>query len=261
MNAHLDYLRIASWDYSAYPYLLSELMEIKPGDWQQSHWLQYAGWRRDELFMGHGEQNGNRHCVLHISGSQSHEMQSIFMPLIDWYATRIDVQVTIPLPELDLAKIHKSLGAKISTLISSEKNKTLYVGSRTSEVFTRLYEKPLDIMYLRLEFELKGNTARMVWKAIQKGKSVGDVFGYYLDKSKLPEAAKIYYRDADNNCSDLALIDETVHTAEIKLAWLQSLDASVMRAISDHEIGERVKLLVMSWANYASNLDIISDIE
>ena len=55
--------------------------------------------------------------------------------------------------------------------------------------------------------------------------------------------------------NDLALTAELTATAEKKLAWLQSIDQAVMLAITDHEIGDRVKILVQSWANYAPNYD------
>ena len=103
-----------------------------------------------------------------------------FVELPHWYATRVDVQITIPQPKISLEKIHKSLGKKKTTLISSEANQTLYVGARTSDVFTRLYEKPLDKMYLRLEFEIKGGSARAVWESIRGGTTIGQIFNYYL---------------------------------------------------------------------------------
>lgn len=259
MRAHLDYLRLASWDVLSYPLLMSDLMEAWPGDWEDGGWLQYKGWRKGEFFIGHGEQNNKRHAICHVSGGQAQKMMSGFLSRRTWYCTRIDVQVTIPKPTVDLAKLHTHLGTKKTTLISSEENMTLYIGKRTSDVFTRLYEKPLDKMYLRLEFEIKGGLAKSVWEALCAGRQVDEIFEYYLDKSILPDYVKSHFQTAGANDTDLHLVAETLHNAEKRLAWLQSLDNSVMMAITDHDIGERVKMLVMSWANYAANLDRISD--
>ena len=176
MNAHLDYIRLASWDDASYPYTLSTIMEAWPGDWKQHHWLQYDGWRKDGFFMGHGIQNDERHHVLSASGNLAHRMQAGLVGQDGWYATRVDVQVTIPKPSnVSLPKVQLKLGKKGCTLISSEENDTLYLGARTSELFTRLYEKPLDKMYLRLEFELKSTRARSAWDAIRAGESVTSV--------------------------------------------------------------------------------------
>ena len=255
MKAHLDYLRLATWELSGYPLLMSEIMSRWPADWQQSTWLQYSGWRKEQIFIGQGWQNKRRHAIFQASGSQAHNIMHGFVELPHWYATRVDVQITIPQPKISLEKIHKSLGKKKTTLISSEANQTLYVGARTSDVFTRLYEKPLDKMYLRLEFEIKGESARAVWESIRGGTTTGQIFNYYLGRSILPGIVKKHFDDASADASDLFLAAEQKHDAEKKLKWLESIDNAVMRAITDHEIGPRVKILVDAWSQFAANID------
>lgn len=260
LKTHLDYLRLATWDLASYPLLMSSLMEKWPGNWEQGSWLQYKGWRKEQIFIGRGFQNKRHHAVCQASGVQAEKMKSGFLELEKWYCTRLDVQMTIPSPDINLDRIHKSLGAKKTTLISSEKNKTLYLGSRTSDIFTRLYEKPLNEMYLRLEFEIKGQSAKSAWVALQAGTLVSQIFAYYLGRSKLPIVVKRHYDNAGANDTDLHLVAETLHNAERKLKWLQSIDNAVMLAITDPDIGVRVQTLVMSWANYAGNLDKMDDV-
>jgi len=261
MSAHLDYIRLATWDIVEYPYLVSSLMNESFGGWEEGRWLQYTGWRKEQIFIGHGEQNKKRHTIIQASGSRAEELKHfLFERCEDWYATRIDYQITIPKPRLSLEKIHKSLGPKVTTLISSEENQTLYVGKRTSDIFTRLYEKKLNDMWLRLEFELKGDRAKSAWRAMLHGMSNNQIFQYCLEKSRLPEAAKKHYRDVSVDINDVAYREEKTATAEKKLAWLQSIDEAVMLAITDHEIGERVSMLVQSWANYAANIDIMKEL-
>jgi len=262
MSAHLDYIRLATWDIVGYPTIVSELMQQSPGGWEHGSWLQYKGWRKEQIFIGHGEQDKKRHTIIQASGNMAQELKEWLMNNCGaWYCTRIDYQVTILHPyHLSLEKIHQSLGAKKTSLISSE-TQTLYLGKRTSDIFTRLYQKKLAALWLRLEFELKGNRAKGAWVAMLGQKTNNQIFQYYLGRSILPEAAKKHYRDVSVDTNELALTAELTATAEKKLAWLQSIDQAVMLAITDHEIGDRVKILVQSWANYAANLDIMREIE
>lgn len=256
MNAHLDYIRLGSWDFASYPHTLSRIMEAWPGAWESGKWLQYKGWKKPQFFIGHGDQNGERHHVLSASGGLAHRMQNGLVGSDGWYGTRIDVQITIPRPtNISLPKVQLKLGKRGTTLISSEENDTLYLGSRTSELFTRLYEKPLDQMYLRLEFELKGSRARSAWDAVRAGESVGSVFAYYLDKSQLPDKVKIHFEEADDSATQHAMQAEIASDNEKTLKWIQSLDACMMRHMSSHEIGDRVVEIIRAWAVYGATVD------
>lgn len=256
MTAHLDFIRLGSWSYSSYPHTLSNILEAWPGGWTQGKWLQYVGWRKTGFFIGHGEQNGRRHHVISVSGHLSQRMQAGLAKQSKWYGTRIDLQVTILKPEkLSLPKIQKRMGKKTATLISSETNDTLYLGSRTSELFTRLYEKPLDQMYLRLEFELKSTRARACWDAIKAGESVSSIFKYYLIKSKLPDNVKKLFDDARDESTQLAMDAEIAADSAKILAWIRSLDSCMIRHMNNHDIGNEVREVVRSWAYHSATVD------
>jgi hypothetical protein len=256
MKTHIDFLRMGSWNYEAYPKTLSDIMENWPGDWKQGKWLQYTGWRKEGLFIGHGIQGHKRHHIMSISG---HLAQQTYKSLLNreyWYSTRIDFQVTILRPnDVDLAEVHARVGKIKSTLISSRENDTLYLGTRTNPLFTRLYEKPLGQMYLRLEFELKSHRAKDAWQALRNGRSPDEIFQYYLVKVKLPDDIKQLFIDADQDTSDLASRVEIETDNQKILDWLYSLDASIYRHMSNHDIGEQVGEIIMSWANYARVID------
>ena len=146
-----------------------------------------------------------------------------------------------------------------ASIIQSELNDTLYVGARTSDVFTRLYEKPLDEMHLRLEFEFKGKVARGIWLALQAKNTPDEIFQHYLKKSKLPDYVKKHYFDVQDGETAFAIRQEIAKTDAAKLTWLQSCDSSVRQALYNHNIGDEVQRLVMSWANEAGNVDIIRE--
>lgn len=256
MKSQVDYLRLGSWGHEPYTDVMSTLMVNWPGEWERGKWLQYAGWRKEEFFIGMGEQNKKRHAIAHASGILAHKMCPIFKDFENWYCTRIDIQRTIKEPEwVDLPKLHKLLGKKGTSLISSEENDTLYIGARASDLFTRLYEKVYDEMYLRLEFELKGKRGLLAWEAVNNGEDCDRVFEYYLDKCKLPQRYLKLFKNTEHNATERAMTKEREHCAENKIIWLTSLDASIREAIGDHDIGDRAKMLVYSWSKYANEID------
>lgn len=262
MKSALDYLRLATWDIISHTDLLAELLIDSCGEWQVSKWLQYHGWKREQFFLGTGFQKEKRHSIINISGYQADRNVTNLLVLESYYATRIDIQITTPQPEnIVLPTVYQELKlADVKTsIIQSELNDTLYVGARTSPVFIRLYQKPLDKMHLRLEFEFKGKVARGIWKSLQSENTVDEVFQHYLAKSKLPDYVKAHYFSAQDGETAFAIRQEIAQTDEKKLAWLQSIDASVRQALYNQNIGTEVQTLVMSWANEAANVDIIEE--
>jgi hypothetical protein len=257
MTARIDFLRLASWDYEAYPHTLSAIMKGWPGDWTQGSWLQYKGWRKEGFFIGHGQQGDRRHHVINVSGNLANKLYKSLLQREQWYATRLDVQITIPRPDgLELPEVHKRVGKIKSTLITSEKNDTLYLGTRTNSFFTRLYEKPLGEMFLRLEFELKSHRSKDAWRALKMGRTADEIFQYYLGKVKLPEDIKQHYVNVDEDITGLASRAEIDSDNQKILDWLRSLDKAMMRHMENHDIRDEVKEIVQAWANYATLIDI-----
>ncbi len=258
MDVHLDYIRLASWHDLAYTRIAARLMSNWENNWQHGKWLQYKGWRKEGLFFGIGTQQRKPHAVLNISGHLSHQMLPSLRSLTDWYATRIDVQVTIktPLGSGDtLALVRDECKTENTTLIESQENDTLYLGSRASDKFTRLYEKNLDQQYLRLEFELKGQRSRKAWEAITKGEPLDRIFHYYVKQSKLPKRVRDWYTGAKASATTEAMNQQRITEANKQLSWLRSLESVVGRMMADHEIGEQTKVLVRQWADLADKLD------
>lgn len=257
MKSQIDYLRLASWGHEPYVQVLASIMSTWVGGWQRGKWLQYAGWRKEQFFIGMGEQHRKRHAVMQASGSSAAKIFKVFADFDGWYCTRIDLQRTIKRPDwVDLAKLFNILGKKGTSLISSEENDTLYLGARTSDLFTRLYEKLFQEMYLRLEFELKGNRALMAHQALYDGEDCDRIYEYYLDRCRIPKRYIELFENCDHEATIKAMTKERTHESMKKLKWLNSLDSSVRLAIADHEIGETVRNLVRSWSEFADEIDI-----
>lgn len=256
MKSAIDYIRLASWGHVPYTHVMSRLMMTWSGGWDRGKWLQYSGWRKKQFFIGLGEQQKKRHAVMQASGSLAQRMTKGFINYPEWYCTRLDVQITVPRPEwVSLPELRSKLGKKGTSLISSQENDTLYLGSRTSDFFTRLYEKMFDDMHLRLEFELKGNRARMAWDAMLAGEDSDRIFNYYLARSKLPRQYIELFDGCDDDATNRSMNKERIAVAEKKLKWIESLDSAMLSAIGDHEIGDRVKTLVRHWCVYGDSID------
>lgn len=261
-RADLDFLRLATWDIASHTNILADFLTEGVGEWEHGKWLQYHGWRRESVFLGTGYQKKRRHSVINISGYTADRNYRSLLEYDGYYATRIDVQITILKPEnVVLPEVYEWLKVDEikASIIQSEKNDTLYIGARTSDVFTRLYEKPLEQMYLRLEFEFKGKVARAIWRALQGKSTVDEIFQHYLEKSMLPPYVKKHYFEVQDGDTAFATRQEIAKTDNQKLAWLQSIDASVRQALYNHNIGNEVQSLVMSWANEAANVDTINE--
>ena len=260
MKSQIDYLRLASWGHEPYVQVLANIMSIWSGDWQRGKWLQYTGWRKDQFFIGMGEQHRKRHAIMQASGSLAQRMFKVFADFEGWYCTRIDLQRTVIRPDwVDLGELFKVLGKKGVSLISSEQNDTLYLGARTSELFTRLYEKPFQEMYLRLEFELKGGRALMALQAMYDGEDCDRIYDYYLDKCKLSKRYISLFENIDHESTQKAMTKVLQHESRKTLTWITSLDSTFRLSIADHEIGEQVRSLVRSWSKLADEIDIKGD--
>lgn len=255
-TAQIDYLRLASWREGEYTKTLAKIMKAWEGNWSQSKWLQYSGWRKEEFFIGQGEQAQKHHVVAGVSGNLANRLLKSLTGLTYWYATRLDIQVTIYCPDdMVLADVRNRCKTDNTTLIESKENATLYLGSRRSELFTRLYEKPIIDKYLRLEFELKGCRARTAWTAIAEGEPVERIFLYYLRRSKLPEDTKVLFEKYDIDATNQAMREIETHDNAKVWAWMESLDDTFTKHMNNHQIGERVKTLVRAWASHADYLD------
>jgi hypothetical protein len=257
VNAKLDFLRLATRDTVELTYLTSHLMEVMGGTFKHSGWLQYKGWTNDGVFLGHGEQDKKLHGVVNISGFKSDEHYSALLDWETFYCTRMDVQVTIRQPDIvNLAEVYARIKHFTkASLIQSDENDTLYLGARTSEIFTRLYEKILDTKYLRLEFEIKGGRARAAWRALRAGSNQNEIFNYYLSRSALPVDICRLYEVAGDGETAHAMREEIKQDDENTLKWLQSIDGAFMKALGNQNIGENVQMILAGWVAYAGLLD------
>lgn len=147
--------------------------------------MQYEGQYIDGVFWGVGKQNGADHYYVRASGDISNQLALQGGALSAFGATRVDVQFTVPyyreFVDLELLAMLRD-GAywgdrKVPTVdahIEHSGLSTVYVGSRSSMKFLRVYVKPGEGFerYVRYELELKQDMANNLWRDVNSGRAV-----------------------------------------------------------------------------------------
>lgn len=228
--------------------------------------LQYKGVSYGSIFQGAAIQRGKDHYMLQASGETADgvagAMHQNFGPY-DWNVTRCDLQVTIPVPPAyDSRQLYDNLVAwpgpgkprQISIIQSGDGNDTVYVGSRTSDRFTRIYVKPLDggLRALRFEVEYKGAHAHRVFNDCRNPYLKGQILAHEV--LSLPDAEIPPLRHF------LTATGFFAHTPDVErvtgqnatLEWLmEQVGPTLERLCNDHEVGHLARDLLSSW--YESN--------
>lgn len=182
-----DYLRLATFHPEHYQTLAPIVLNIPlDQDRRETRWLDYKGFgnKSNTAFAGQGtiksgRRKGQWHSVAHLSGEQSNMLLQYHFP-DEIYCTRIDLQVTVRCPEkYDAYKFHQDLEdeeidwparRRKPLLIKGPKGEgdSVYIGSRDSDKYIRVYEKFNEAgkRFLRLEVEYKRQRARNTYEYI-----------------------------------------------------------------------------------------------
>lgn len=178
--AKLDWLTLTSFEQYAY----GTWKDLFPREsMQDAKVLQYVGksvrMLNGSAFIGTAMQGLRAHHMLRLSGGSSHmalfddPLSRLTPGILDGWAkaTRADIQLTILWDgdaHDDMWRAFNRLQRASSGTVGWAESQnerwgklaTLYIGSRTSQQFMRLYMKPdEDNMRVRVELELKGNKA------------------------------------------------------------------------------------------------------
>jgi len=252
-RAYIDYLRLGTWNDQAYLRLVSKIRPLDKG-WRPAKWLQYAGQKSDHMFYGVGLQGARRHYIIQCSGELAQMFYEHSKNYAVFFCSRIDIQRTIELPEhYEPLKLYEELNndtnnRRVSSVILSSSGSTVYMGSRTSDTFVRVYEKELgDTQYLRFEFEIKGNTALNVYDSLLNEQyREGQIFDSLIHRFKVPTYLLDWF--IENN--EMTFKYESARIGQYKnnkLAWLSSLGAAIIKMGRDHDTGQIVKSWLESW--------------
>ena len=251
----IDYLRLSTFEDTEY-YKLAATIRRLDGEFKISKWLQYSGWRGAFTFYGVAEQHKTRHYIAHASGAASpdfyHDILNNNIDLDKTWCTRLDLQKTVDYPkDFSFEEIYNESkvdnGRYYSAIFSSTGN-TFYFGNRTSDLFTRLYEKEIDATrFLRLEFEIKGDLARVAFNMLAKGDvSQLEAYEKLLCRAKIPKAIENIFTGNLLTNKKFTKLEEFKELND-KYKWLANLGPTIIKMGNDHALGYRVINLLESW--------------
>lgn len=242
--------------------------------------MQYQGMRSDSSFAGSWNDNGVNRYIFTVSGERAHwNTLKAAKHIKNASCTRIDIQYTIIRPEWysarDLAeylRTNKWPGRrrKVREIINDDGLDTVYVGSRTSQCYERIYVKPLyntasNVIEhgLRYEIELKGKSkqAGMVYALIeQTPNDINEIAAGIVSQhiKRLPHHRIItHIADYVSGARDVELPVRHRYTDDYKtLLWLLNKVApAVRRLLNNHELGCITREIISSWLDNGDEHD------
>jgi hypothetical protein len=207
----LDYLTLTSYDTQLLEaharYIVSRIPEHMP---TAKNRMQYAGLVCDGVFYGVGRQHQGLHAILQVPGYRSwHAALAAQLQPEGVRCSRFDLQITIDaalvpsierlfdvLNSADTSEWnHTGPRPKLQHIRNSDGYDTLYVGTRTSEMFRRIYKKHIDGGdYVRFEVEVKGNLARALWERgdVSDREAQADIFRHQFHALPSPVRGYLY---------------------------------------------------------------------
>ena len=221
----------------------------------------------EQAHIVHGKRVTSEHVLLQLSGADADLMLYDVMAVSGVHAkcTRIDLQVTIPLPH------YYSPGMAIMSLKTGSWGRgrppevrlveggggldTVYIGSRSSNRLIRLYVKEVNgERYLRFEVEYRGDYASQIWSTLNKGGSKAQFINAELRRIPLWFTLSRDFERCVRNDDGHGVKTVTKQTDTV--AWLGGLVSDVVkRMMADHDEGAQVRDLVRGWAELADRID------
>lgn len=209
-------------------------------------------------FIGRAIQNGRENFMLRLSGYAAEDNKN---PCIIQKqsgiarCTRIDLQITTEVTDkwsqFDLLKRLKSSGKMTGYIESKVKGlgyETVYIGSRQSERFLRVYIKQGENpRLLRFEVEYKGNRSDAVLRGMGDGQLAGNYLMHEVQSTVRDKGITMIFEpllSGSRGYSPRLLAHNSLEKQE---NWLISqVLPSFTRHINDHNSSGRVELAFMS---------------
>lgn len=257
----VDYLTLTTFHNA--DELLAAINEVfRPEFAKEAKIAGYKGYQWPGLFFGSARQRNRPHWLMRASGAESDVVLDRTRH-IEARCTRIDVQLTTVIPPGYDARTTYDTLASIdvewpsrrltpSIIQSGDFLDTIYIGSRTSDRFCRLYVKPDskgNPAYLRFEVEFKGVLAIKAREALTGNYATkASILRAELDR--LPYTASRALRTFDRILSGKAtkIKPERVDGQSKTLDWLETqVEPAVLRLLNSHEDHDRMASILARW--------------
>lgn len=182
-RAAFDWLTITTYQIEPYVDAMRCLHIVGDDKPVPSQTMQYKGMYTKHYFYGEGEQAGEKHYYVRVSGALAQHFVDLAHPqgwLGAFRPSRADLQITGTMPaDVDLPALARWLreqpiedwratgGARprVDCRDNEDKLDTIYIGGRSSRRMQRIYVKPvIGQRLLRWEVEYKKELARQVYE-------------------------------------------------------------------------------------------------
>lgn len=249
----IDWLTFTTWDELEFK-RWQEWQKQLAGDQKTGKIRMYDGIWKGSSFVGEGRQNNKAHGMIRISGSESNN--AYFELLRGDYAkcTRVDIQITTPLPAGysarifadDLRSTQEGHYERIVTLVeNSDGFDTVYLGSRKSDRLARFYVKEIeDQKFLRFEVEHKGVWSQVVSKAIQEDRAtLAGALLDFLESIEVEDTQGIIkiFEDQLNSFQAGLSSPKVIRDKNKTMQWiLDQVTPAMIRLLNDHDFGQEL---------------------
>jgi len=244
----IDWITFTSWKSEDF-LNWRDWQKNQPGEVKDGKIQMYSGLWVGSAFIGQGLQNNKNHYIARVSGEFSNEVyKDLWSSGVK--ATRIDVQITRKIPEnYSARKFVDSLRSgnwgncerDLQLIENSDGLDTVYLGSRKSERFARMYVKrSLEGDFLRFEIEYKGDWANAISSAYCKDQNVlsNVLFDFINTLPKDEEGVLQGYLDLISDIRSGITIPRRVVSDEDTYTWLiEQVGPVIWRYLNDHDRG------------------------
>lgn len=255
-KAMFDWFTISTFDKNMFDYWFSQAKKSS-GERKQMRMRQYIG-ESFETPIGSinvlgADQSGKAHNIIHVTGELSDSLKDIVTGQNkegNVNINRTDIQVTVIQPDglsmIDLAKKlesrHKVEFKQSRMRDRNIKLSTVYIGSRTSDRFVRIYQKFSDSgILLRFEVEYKQKRSKAVMRQFEADREVlPKILSYEIHRIREKSISRLFL-NAIGNPSPLRVKVAKDTSYEKTVSWLlmQCLPA-LEKHLQAHDSDNRV---------------------
>lgn len=226
--------------------------------------MQYSGKRTSHGWLMTGKQRQGYHFLTQYSGAPAHLalVDALDQKLDFERCTRLDVQLTIPLPDdysslqlFDSLNGNVPYGRSVTLWKSGDGLDTVYIGRLTTKNgrVTRIYVKEYaGGRGLRFETQFNGNHADQHWQYVKRGGSLESLLVMELESlgDVDVEPLATFYGLVSGSLP--APRPTAVETSTPTLDWLlNTCDPVIRRMLNDHDHGWKVRHwleLLLDWS-------------
>lgn len=250
----IDWLTFTTWENTVFN-AWQDWQKTIQGDQKTGKIRNYEGEWKGSSFIGEGRQKNKAHGMIRVSGSDSHTAYFDLMRCGYAKCTRLDIQLTLDLPENYSARIFADdlradqvgdCQRSILLMENSDGLNTVYVGSRKSDRFARFYIKAVGALgeeerFLRFEVEHKGDWARVISENIMLGNA--DMPGILLDflgSIEVDDSQGIIriFKDHLNGVKAGLIVPRENRDNNKTMNWiLEQVTPAMIRILNDHDLG------------------------